>query len=411
MANRKVASLRSSATEAELKQLVSLLRATLESTADGILVVDAKGGITSFNRKFQELWRIPEEVVAARDDARALAFVLDQLKDQEPFLRKVKELYNAPDASSFDMLEFKDGRVFERYSQPQRIGGKSAGRVWSFRDVTERVRAERERLAAMERLQELERLKALDAFKTQFINTAAHELGTPLTPIKVQMHLLRRMRLGGQSEEERRALDILDRNLERLHQLVKDMLESARIQAGRLTIERAPVDVNRMVMEALETYQDPAKAAGVSLEVRMTPDLWVEGDAKRLTQVMFNLLSNALKFTAPGGRITVTTHGKGDEAWVEVRDTGSGLRPQDIPRLFQPFTQVHDTMQRTQPGAGLGLYISRSIVELHGGSILAESPGPGEGATFSFVLPTLVRGATGTDSSVAELAQANRLMP
>jgi len=128
--------------EGQIKYALSLLNATLESTADGILVVDREGKIVSFNQKFVHMWHIPESIIASRDDNRALEFVLDQLKDPESFLVKVRKLYNQPTAESFDLLEFKDGRVFERYSQPQWVGEQSVGRVWSFRDVTERKRTE-----------------------------------------------------------------------------------------------------------------------------------------------------------------------------------------------------------------------------------------------------------------------------
>ncbi|HEX9287049.1 MAG TPA: PAS domain S-box protein [Thermoanaerobaculia bacterium] len=122
----------------EIEESLSLLRATLDATTDGILVVDENGKMSNFNRKFVEMWRIPDFITQSRDDNRALAWVLDQLKDPERFIKKVKELYAQPDSKSFDWLEFKDGRIFERYSQPQKIGGKTVGRVWSFRDVTER---------------------------------------------------------------------------------------------------------------------------------------------------------------------------------------------------------------------------------------------------------------------------------
>jgi diguanylate cyclase (GGDEF)-like protein len=127
--------------ERELEASLSLQRATLESTADGILVVDREGSIVGSNGRFQRMWRIPDEVLESGDDSQAIAFVLDQLADPDDFLRKISQLYDRPDAESYDMLDFKDGRVFERYSKPQRASGdRIYGRVWSFRDVTDRER-------------------------------------------------------------------------------------------------------------------------------------------------------------------------------------------------------------------------------------------------------------------------------
>ena len=128
--------------EEDRAESISLLRATLESTADGILVVDATGKIATYNQRFAELWHVPPEVIDSGDDREAIAYVMDQLVDPEGFLKKVLELYRDPTAESFDMLEFKDGRVFERYSRPQNVGDKNVGRVWSFRDVTERRKAD-----------------------------------------------------------------------------------------------------------------------------------------------------------------------------------------------------------------------------------------------------------------------------
>lgn len=125
--------------EEGIEQTLSLLKATLEATADGVLVVDNEGAIVSHNRKFAEMWRIPEDVMASRDDKTAMAFVLEQLRDPERFVKKVQQLYAEPEAKSYDWLDFKDGRMFERYSAPQKVAGKTVGRVWTFHDVT-RVR-------------------------------------------------------------------------------------------------------------------------------------------------------------------------------------------------------------------------------------------------------------------------------
>ena len=128
--------------ERELEESLALLKATLDATADGVLVVDRTGKVVSSNRRFVEMWRIPEALVQSRDDSKMVAFVLDQLKDPERFQRKIRELYSQPESQSYDWLEFKDGRVFERYSAPHRIGGETVGRVWSFRDVSDRSRME-----------------------------------------------------------------------------------------------------------------------------------------------------------------------------------------------------------------------------------------------------------------------------
>ena len=141
--------------EEELKKALSLLHSTLESTTDGILVVDSEGKMVVFNQRFVEMWQIPQNVVESRDDDKALAFVLSQLTNPEAFLEKVRELYNQAELDTFDVIEFKDGRVFERYSQPQRIENKVVGRVWSFRDVTEQKRTDETLTLEKQRFQKL----------------------------------------------------------------------------------------------------------------------------------------------------------------------------------------------------------------------------------------------------------------
>ncbi|GAB4281760.1 MAG: EAL domain-containing protein [Oscillatoriaceae cyanobacterium] len=155
--------------QADLQQSLSLQRATLESTADGILVVDGRGRIALYNQKFAEMWRIPKSILETRDDNQVLTFVMDQLQEPEQFLAKVRELYSSSDASSCDILEFKDGRVFERYGQPRRCGKEDAGRVWSFRDITHKV------LAEAELRQSEERYKLLLESVTDYVYTVKVE--------------------------------------------------------------------------------------------------------------------------------------------------------------------------------------------------------------------------------------------
>lgn len=241
-------------------------------------------------------------------------------------------------------------------------------------------------LAAL-RLAEIEKLREMSQFKTRILNMAAHELNTPLTPLRLQTHLLLSGSLGNLEARQRHAVEIVDRNVNRLATLVQEILDVARLQGGRLKVQPAPVELAGAVNEAVDSYAETARRLGIDLAVQVEPGLAVQVDRGRLLQILFNLLSNALKFTPAGGQVLLHAAAESGFARIEVRDSGSGLTQEQISRLFQPFTQVHDTQAITVPGTGLGLYICRGLAEAMGGRIEASSPGPGQGSTFRLHLP------------------------
>jgi signal transduction histidine kinase len=246
--------------------------------------------------------------------------------------------------------------------------------------------AERARRLELEQAQaaarEVEAVRRANELKTEFINTAAHELNTPLTPILLQMRLLRRSLADG-TPEQSHALDIMERNLERLRELLADVLDSARLQADRLPIRPEAVDLAGIAQAVVHEYGSTAKASGVQLRLDAPPTLSLQGDPKRLHQVVANLVSNALKHTPVTGRVTVRVAAADGHARLEVEDTGPGIPAPQHARLFQPFSRVHDGGPH---GTGLGLYICRSIVERHGGTI-GVADAPGSGARFWVQLP------------------------
>ncbi|MBI2078497.1 MAG: HAMP domain-containing histidine kinase [Euryarchaeota archaeon] len=231
-----------------------------------------------------------------------------------------------------------------------------------------------------------DQLKRVDSFKTQFMNTAAHEINTPLTPIRLQLHLLRTGGIGQVDEATRRALNIVDRNVERVAGLVRDVLDASRIQGGRLALRLSPVDMRDIVREVSESFRDPARVTGVELVAEVAQPLPTIGDARRLNQVLFNFVGNALKFTPHGGKITIHADLVDDEIQIRVTDTGAGFKPEDAAKLFRPFSQL-ETGSALRGGTGLGLFISRGIVTEHGGRVGASSPGPGKGSLFWFAIP------------------------
>ena len=264
--------------------------------------------------------------------------------------------------------------------------GAREGVVLTMRDTTVRRREAETRIRLAAQQEELRRLKEMNGLKTDFMNTAAHELRTPLTPIRTELYLLDRLQ-DSLDERARKSVQILVRNFERLARLVEDVLDGARIQAGRLGFQFHETDLGAMVHDAVETFRSTAEAKGITLEERLGLDVHAHADPERIAQVLSNLLSNALKFTPAGGTVRVEANRVDGGVTFAVADSGVGIGADDAARLFQPFSQVGEHAKLTRQGAGLGLYICKGIVEMHGGHIWVQSDGPDKGTTFAFKLP------------------------
>jgi signal transduction histidine kinase len=222
--------------------------------------------------------------------------------------------------------------------------------------------------------------------KDEFLATLSHELRSPLQPLLNWAYLLRSPNLDPASAE--RALDAIERSTKTLGQLIEDLLDVSRIVTGKLRLQARPVRLPAVVRAAMEAVEAAAVAKEVTLEARVESDLpAVMGDPDRLQQVLWNLLSNGIKFTPKGGRVTVTVAGRNSEVLLAVADTGAGIKREFLPHVFERFRQAESSTNRAYGGLGLGLAIVRHLVELHGGSVAVQSEGEGQGATFSVRLP------------------------
>ena len=264
---------------------------------------------------------------------------------------------------------------------PLAEGRRGVGLV--ITDITERKQTEQELVAAKQRGDEA------NAAKDRFLATLSHELRTPLTPILLSARILElkpddRETVLGRAE-------VIRRSVETEVRLIDDLLDLTRISRDKIGLAAAPVSLHEVAIEAVEVCEHDAQAARVEVELKLdAPQHLVKGDAQRLQQVLWNLLRNAIKFSPPGSRVTVTTDNPDRQTVrLAVRDRGIGIAAADLPRLFQPFEQGDARITRQFGGLGLGLAIVQRLVALHGGQVRAESDGPDLGACFVITLPLL----------------------
>lgn len=366
--------------EEQLEKSFSLIKATLESTEDGILVVDLSGKIVQYNSKFSEMWRIPSEIMASGNDSETIGFVMDQLINPDAFLDKVKSLYSQPEATSSDLIEFRDGRFFERYSQPQKINGRSVGRVWSFLDITEKKKAENELIDAKLKAEESDRLK------TAFLHNVSHEIRTPMNAIIGFSSLLNEPDL--KDSERQQYTDIIFQSSNQLLSIINDIVDVANIESGQVKVNLARTDLNLSLRNLDEQFSYSEKQYKIPINLSTgLPDhqAVIMTDNTKLIQILSNLINNSIKFTRKG-KIEFGYAQKDNFLEFFVMDTGIGIPKASIGKIFDRFYQVDRTVSRQFGGTGLGLSICKAYVELLCGEITVASSS-GEGTTFSFTIP------------------------
>jgi PAS domain S-box-containing protein len=364
----------------ELENSVSLLKATLDSTEDGLLVVDSEGKIVQFNQKFLDMWRIPDEILASGKDSDALEYVKSELIDPDTFLENVKHLYSEPNATSFDLLEFRDNRFFERYSQPHKVNGKSIGRVWSFRDISNQKRAEKDLISAKERAEES------DMLKTAFLHNVSHEIRTPMNAIIGFSTLLNDPELA--ETDRHQYTDIIFQSGSQLLSIINDIVDIANVESRQAKVNLTEFNLNSALKSLNDQFGIYGKQNNVSLNLKITlndEDSNIFTDKTKLVQIISNLINNAFKFTR-NGQIDFGYVLKDNMLEFFVNDTGIGIPPEYHYRVFDRFFQVDSTVSRQYSGTGLGLSICKGYVELLGGSIKVESES-GKGTRFVFTIP------------------------
>jgi PAS domain S-box-containing protein len=626
---------------AELARSLAMMRATLESTTDGILVTDAGGNITGFNEKYISLWRLPRAVMSAGTHDAVLDIVAEQFADAQAFRQRVRAIYATSPAESHDLLELADARVFERSSRPQFVDGRNVGRVWSFRDITLQRRAEEQlreqserfritlssigdavistdavgvitflnrvaesltgwsqheavrrplpevfqivnhetrraaenpalralregkvvgfanhtvliardgverpiddsaapihdvagtivgavlvfrdisdrleahethgRLAAivessqdviisksldgtirswnheaervlgytadeaigqritliipperedeerviMARLRRGERIEPFDTVrrakdgrlvdlsiavspvrdatghvigaskvardiserkkieeelrtadrrKDEFLAVLAHELRNPLAPLANGLQVIRLAQ--GDAGTVARARTMMERQLSHLVRLVDDLLDVSRIGRNKMELRRSRLLLSDVVNSAIETARPLIEAAAHTLTISVPPEpIHLDGDLTRLSQVFSNLLANSAKYTDPHGQIFLDVIRRPGDVIISVRDTGIGIAADQLDMVFGMFSQVDPRVERSRGGLGIGLALVEGLVRMHGGSVTAQSPGPGRGSTFSVTLPVMETNAAPPRSEPSE---------
>ncbi len=349
--------------------------AAIDSLYDPVLVTDAQGRVTKLNPAAEEIFGVEAKhlgrhVQEIAQDSRIALAVSETLSSERPV---------AGEGAAAVLPMVVDGaeHAFHLRTTPMRDDeGRLLGAVTLLEDITH--------------------LREIDRLKSEFITTASHELRTPLTSVQMSVHLLLEGAAGTLTEKQQEVLKACREDCTRLEKLMRDLLDLSKIEAGEAAPKLLPIGAGALIAAAADSFRGQAESKGLRLTIDVPPDLpAVLADRVQIERVVANLLSNAFRHTDPGGEIHLSAMRRDGQVAVSIADTGRGIPPDYLPRIFDKFVRVPDA---PAGGAGLGLAISKSIIEAHGGQIVVQSQ-LGRGTTFTFTLQVARETLTATPAS------------
>lgn len=377
---------------------------TLDSIGDAVIVTDREGHITLMNPVAQELTGWPLADGRGRPIGEVFRIINETTRRpvESPVERALRE-GRVVGLANHTLLVARDGaeRPIDDSGAPVRArDGGVVGAVLVFRDVSARRAEERARDEALRREQaSRDMAEAAIGVRDRFLALAAHELRTPLTATLGNLQLARRRLAEGTGAEQRlqRSLQLADEQLHRLDEMISTLLDVSRLEGGQLSLARTRVELCALVRRVVEQLEATLTRHTVTCET-LEPELPLSGDPVRLEQVIANLLQNAVKYSPDGGAVTVRVGRQGERGFIAVADRGVGIPAEALARLFERFYRAPDSAGRGIRGMGIGLYVVREIVALHGGTVEVESV-EGEGSTFTVWLPLTLPTASAVPSA------------
>ena len=347
------------------------VEAVLNTTEDGIAFIDSNAVFTIVNQPFLQILQIEGSQLLGKSFLAVARHLFRHVRDIPAIIARLRDLVRTPHSNLLMTVYLSGERtriirvasVGVRAETAPGAGAEWLGRIITLRDVT--------------------RETEVDRMKTEFVSTVSHELRTPLTAIKGYLDLMLDGQAGHITPTQREFLALAGESTDRLTTLINDILDISRIEAGGTRLRRVPTDYRPIVQHVVQMLTGQAKAKGIALGMQFTKtNPWVEGDPDRISQVMFNLISNAIKYTPPQGRVTVRVTCDEDVVVTQITDSGSGIAPEDLERVFERFYRADNSSTRETGGTGLGLAITKALVERMGGSVNVTST-LGLGTTFS----------------------------